>query len=206
MCNIKKISEGYFDKIARNYDENRIPEPIRCYPLLLKRLPTNINQLLDIGCGTGTMIELISQSYRNETAKYIGIDLSKEMISIAENKAIKNASFKIGDAESIELNDSSCDVVICMHSFHHYPNPKKVISEIHRVLTPKGKLYIVDNYRKGISMIIKNFIILIYLRRKYGDIKVYRPSEIESMLASVDFAEIKHEMLSKKSFLIVGEK
>lgn len=65
-----------------------------------------------------------------------GLDLSPEMIRRAKEKQIPHADFCVGDAEFLPYPDQSFDVVLCMQSFHHYPNPEGVLEEVYRVLRP----------------------------------------------------------------------
>ena len=52
-----------------------------------------------------------------------------------------------GDSQRIPFPDNSFDAVTCSHSFHHYPRQDLVAAEMHRVLRPGGRLYIVDGDR-----------------------------------------------------------
>ena len=97
--------------------------------------------MLDIGCGTGYLIDKLSKEYR---AIFIGLDLSPEMIKQANNKNIKNAEFIEGKADEIPFKDNTFDIITCSQSFHHYPDTDKAIKEVYRVLKPGG-LYILSD-------------------------------------------------------------
>jgi SAM-dependent methyltransferase len=60
------------------------------------------------------------------------------------SKNLKNISFYKASVEELPLANDYFDNIICTNSFHHYFNPKKVLSEIYRVLKPKGRIYIAD--------------------------------------------------------------
>ena len=76
------------------------------------------NKLLDVGCGTGYLINLLQ--YKDNTLFY-GLDLSEEMLKMAKSKNIRNAEFILGSADKLPFDDNSFDVVTCIQSFHHYP-------------------------------------------------------------------------------------
>ena len=58
-----------------------------------------------------------------------------------------NIEFRIGDVEQLPYEDDTFDVITCSHSFHHYPNKDKAMSEMYRVLKPDGRLMIIDGCR-----------------------------------------------------------
>ena len=55
--------------------------------------------------------------------------------------------FAVGDVEDLPYEDNSFDIITCSHSFHHYPNKEKAVSEMYRFLKPEGRLMIIDGCR-----------------------------------------------------------
>jgi ubiquinone/menaquinone biosynthesis C-methylase UbiE len=103
--------------------------------------------LIDIGCGPGRLLFLISQKFKDLKLK--GIDASKEMIEIAKSKAVEEKieeriAFCEGDVENLPLQTNSIDFAISTLSLHHWSNPRDGLSEIHRVLKPGGQLLLFD--------------------------------------------------------------
>ena len=93
------------------------------YPPILTELEKgDFEDLLDVGCGTGPMIELLASELPGR--HYTGLDLTPKMIEVADAKRIEGAHFVVGDAENLPFDDASFDAVICANSFHHYPNPQ----------------------------------------------------------------------------------
>lgn len=115
-----------FTKAAKIYDSGKSGIYEMCkydYPKVLKELKNKkFNDVLDCGCGTGPMIEILCEKYPDKL--YTGLDLTPEMIK----KAFENESF---------------DVIICTNSFHHYPNPQDFFDNAYRVLR-KGEILICD--------------------------------------------------------------
>jgi ubiquinone/menaquinone biosynthesis C-methylase UbiE len=100
--------------------------------------------LLDIGTGTGRMLEILAP--RVERA--LGIDQSREMLSIArvnlERAGLENGSVRLGDMYQLALPDASFDAVVIHQVLHYADRPAAAITEAARVLRPTGVLVIVD--------------------------------------------------------------
>ena len=145
-----ELSKDWFDKQASVYDE----KDVILYPKYGKISCQNIcdylknkeyKNLLDIGCGTGYLIDLLS---KDSKAKFTGLDLSPKMIDECNKKKIKNSKFVIGKSDELPFEDNSFDVVTCSQSFHHYPETDKPLKEALRVLKPGG-LYIISDTGVG---------------------------------------------------------
>jgi ubiquinone/menaquinone biosynthesis C-methylase UbiE len=99
------------------------------------------NTALNIGCGAGN--ESLILSYFG--AKCVGMDITSQAANAAHYliKKIKGSGFGIqGDARFIPLQSSSVDFVYSSGVLHHSPDITRSIDEIHRVLKPNGKAYI----------------------------------------------------------------
>jgi ArsR family transcriptional regulator len=102
-----------------------------------------LGRLVDIGTGTGRMIELFAP----RAAYSIGIDKSSEMLRLARVKleaAGISSSLRQGDMYALPLQDEGADCVIIHQVLHYAHSPAAAISEAARVLSPGGTLLIVD--------------------------------------------------------------
>ena len=102
-----------------------------------------IGRLVDIGTGTGRMIELLSA----QTREALGIDRSPEMLRLARAKFAENrinADLRQGDMYALPLPDASADTVLIHQVLHYAQHPPAAIAEAARVLSPLGRLLIVD--------------------------------------------------------------
>ena len=103
-----------------------------------------IGALLDIGTGTGRMLELFAP--RAESA--IGIDRSSEMLRLARVKldeaGINGASLRQGDMYALPLADRSADSIILHQVLHYAQQPGAAIAEAARVLATGGQLLVID--------------------------------------------------------------
>ena len=101
-----------------------------------------IDTLIDIGTGTGRMLELFGA--RARTA--LGIDRSSEMLRLARAKlaGAANTELRQADLYALPMADGVADVAILHHVLHYAQQPGAAIREAGRVLAPGGRLLIVD--------------------------------------------------------------
>lgn len=102
-----------------------------------------LGRLVDVGTGTGRMIELFGRS----ALQAIGIDRSSEMLRLARVKleaAGIPSSLRQGDMYALPLDDGSADTVIIHQVLHYAHSPAAAIGEAARILTSGGRLLIVD--------------------------------------------------------------
>ena len=103
-----------------------------------------IGALLDIGTGTGRMLELFAPGAESA----IGIDRSSEMLRLArvrlEEAGIGGASLRQGDMNALPLTDTSADSIILHQVLHYAQQPGSAIAEAARVLAPGGRLLVID--------------------------------------------------------------
>lgn len=103
-----------------------------------------IGQLIDIGTGTGRMLEL----FAGRAGQALGIDRSSEMLRLARAKlserGLANAELRQADLYALPLGDDAADVAIVHHVLHFAQQPGAAIAEAARVLKPGGRLLIAD--------------------------------------------------------------
>ena len=102
-----------------------------------------LGRLVDIGTGTGRMIELFGRS----ALQSVGIDRSSEMLRLARVKleaAGIPSSLRQGDMYALPMDDGSADTIIIHQVLHYAHSPAAAIDEASRVLAPGGRLLIVD--------------------------------------------------------------
>lgn len=103
-----------------------------------------LGHLLDIGTGTGRMLELFAK----EADGAIGVDRSSEMLRLARVKleaaGVSGASLRQGDMYALPLGDRSADSIILHQVLHYAQTPGSAIAEAARVLRPGGRLLVID--------------------------------------------------------------
>lgn len=105
------------------------------------------SRVLDIGCAEGNTIQWL-ESIFPEKYFFLGVDLSETRISKAKAKGVKNADFKVGNAEELPVEDSSVDYVVTSQVIEHVPDDTKMLLEIERVLRSGGEFQIDTVYKK----------------------------------------------------------
>ncbi len=135
-----------FDRWAPSYDWLF---PSVFYRAIHKRLLEYVNlperaNVLDIGCGTGRLLERLGTQFPD--LRGTGLDLSTNMLRMARltNRHHPRLIYVEGKAESLPFADGQFDAVFSTISFLHYLEPQQVVSEISRVLSPGGCFYLVD--------------------------------------------------------------
>ena len=205
---LKKDAEDYkiesrekFHKQAEKYDSGNKGKHARSlYEDVLNKLDElSFNNLLDVGCGTGNLLKLISTKYDVQVA---GVDLTPKMLNIAKIKLGDEADLKIADSEDLPFDNDKFDMVICTDSFHHYPHPDKVLVEIGRVLKPDGMLLIADPYTPAP---LRQLVNLYFKLSRSGDVKVYPESDIRKLLKEAGFISIEYEYAGTNAFIATAQ-
>ncbi|TPD57970.1 metalloregulator ArsR/SmtB family transcription factor [Emcibacter nanhaiensis] len=137
----------YFRENAANWDKIRslyVPEEDVESLLLELTADMEIKTLLDVGTGTGRMLEVFAPRIR----KGIGIDLSREMLSIArvnlEKAGVTNCQVRHGDMYDLALPDETIDLVMFHQVLHFADDPLSALKETSRLLKKGGRAIIVD--------------------------------------------------------------
>ena len=138
---------AYFRANAENWDKLRslYIDEATIEKRLLELVPGAVHDHLDLGTGTGRILELFEQ--RSERG--LGIDMSHEMLSVAranlaKSRVARKLSVRHGDICSLPMREQSFDL-ITLHQVLHYANdPQRVIQEAARVLRPGGNMLVVD--------------------------------------------------------------
>ena len=138
---------AYFSVNAVSWDQIRsLHVPDQAVEDALKELigERPFQAMLDLGTGTGRLLELFAPLYR----RGVGIDLSREMLAVAranlDRASIAHAQVRQGDLYSPPVERDAFDLVSMHQVLHYLDEPGLAIAEAAKLLRPAGRLVIVD--------------------------------------------------------------
>lgn len=157
--------------MTSNFEKHTTKNPIqrflinRYFAKLQKLFPKNINNVLDVGCGEGFLL-----NYLPPLQNYVGIDTNESSLFIAENSKsyilnsgkIQNIKFQKEDVYHLSFGNESFDLVTCLEVLEHLETYEKALSEIKRVAkkwvvlsVPHEPWFQLSNFLRG--KYLKNF-------------------------------------------------
>lgn len=112
---------------------------------LLSLVPeSDAGRLLDVGTGTGRVLELLAP----RISQGIGIDASKAMLALARSRlardGLSHCSVRLADMYRLQLPEDSFDVAVMQMVLHYAEDPPGVLAEVSRALRPGGRLIVID--------------------------------------------------------------
>lgn len=123
---------GNFDEVADTIDS--------VHRIVVERLnPSPGDRYLDVACGTGRVCELAATA----GATVVGIDLAPALIEVAKHRAEErglHVDYSVGDAERLEVEDASFDLVSSTFGLMFAPTQEAAASELARVTKPGGRI------------------------------------------------------------------
>jgi len=148
------LAAEYFAEVADHWDELRemhAPTSDVEQAMLAAVDPDKVRNLLDIGTGTGRVLEL----FADRAERGVGIDLSRQMLGVArarlDDDRLNHLSVRHGDIYDLDIADGSQDVVILHHVLHFLSDPASAIDVAARLLAPGGTLLVVDFATHGLE-------------------------------------------------------
>lgn len=205
----KAIQKEYYNRTAEKYDhwhtETASAQVVDAWNFTnLKRFikKEKVDICLDIASGTGRLSEkLLAVSH-----KVCGVDLSEEVLRIAQNK-YPQIEFKIGEAVNLPYEENYFDLVIINGSLHHFFAMEKTFAESYRVLKPGGHFVVLGepnaNYHKWhnpffylwiASRLLINALLSILSTKTVfhkeqiePDAEVFEPKKMRQALKDVEF-------------------
>ena len=131
-----------------DFIQKYIVRDVRYKTLLIEQAKLEAGQqVLDLGCGTGTLAIMAKQA--QPSAEVFGLDADPDMLKVATYKSgQRNApvKFDVGFTNQLPYPDASFDRILSSIMIHHLKTPDKIITaqEVFRVLKPGGQLHIID--------------------------------------------------------------
>lgn len=127
----RKIIGSFLERIVRDLKETRAAVATRAEPSEQKRTDDAL-KILDVGCGTGANLEMLSEFGAAE-----GVDVSPEALSFCQARGLVNV--KLGEAEQLPYEAGSFDLVTGLDVVEHLDDDRAGLREMARVLRPGGR-------------------------------------------------------------------
>ncbi|MGZ9722418.1 ArsR/SmtB family transcription factor [Rhizobium miluonense] len=147
-------AQAYFSRNAAEWDELRrlhVADEDVDKALIELIGPQPIDSFLDLGTGTGRMLQLLAGHYR----RAVGIDASRDMLAVAranlDRSNITAASVRQGDIFNLPLEQQDFDLITIHQVLHFLDQPEIAVAEAARMLRPGGRLVIIDLAPHGLE-------------------------------------------------------
>ncbi|MBN1253531.1 MAG: class I SAM-dependent methyltransferase [Bacteroidales bacterium] len=140
------MNYGYSDDnqiVNLNEKDENNRYSIQLYHHLANEVNIKDKDILEIGCGRGGGLFYVTETFSPKTA--FGIDLDKIAVDFSnKHYTNKELSFQQGDAQNLDLEDNSRDIILNVESSHRYPDMKSFLSEVSRILKQDGYFLYTD--------------------------------------------------------------
>lgn len=140
-------AQDYFAGIAPRWDEERSlhASDATVEQAILEAIgSTAYKSVLDVGTGTGRILQLLG----HDAERAVGLDSSHSMLSVAranlERAEMRGIDLRQGDVYSPPFDRNSFDLIVIHQVLHFLDDPARAVREAARLLTPGGRLLIVD--------------------------------------------------------------
>ena len=132
--------EADFDRLALLDDEGWTANN-QYHSSLLRYVPENCENALEIGCGTGAFARALARRCQ----QVVALDLSPEMIRVARSRSsqFENLEFQLADAMTWSFPQSHFDLVCSIATLHHLEQ-RELLLKIKQTLRPGGVLLVLD--------------------------------------------------------------
>jgi ubiquinone/menaquinone biosynthesis C-methylase UbiE len=199
---VEDAARATFTARAEQYvDSATHADPDRLARIVEAARPQPSWRVLDIGTGTGHT----AFAFAPAVSWVVAVDLTEEMLKVAErvrkNRGYGNVEMQVADVHHLPFPDGAFDMVTCRRAAHHFSDIKGALSEMHRVLRPRGRLVIDDRASPEddeVDAILHRLDVL----HDASHVRQYRASEWRRMVKdagfSVDTVEeyVQHHPLS----------
>jgi ubiquinone/menaquinone biosynthesis C-methylase UbiE/DNA-binding transcriptional ArsR family regulator len=155
-ANQQALAAEYFAKVADSWDLLRslhVSEDAVEGAILGAVGKRVFDLMIDLGTGTGRMLELLAGHYR----RGIGLDASREMIAVARAKlsasAVNHAQVRLGDISDLDGSVGRADLIVIHQVLHYFDDPGRVLLQARRALKAGGEMLIVDFAPHGLEFL-----------------------------------------------------
>ncbi|MBO7246383.1 MAG: class I SAM-dependent methyltransferase [Clostridia bacterium] len=190
----EKLAHRYNDQWVQKYSLRPTRRDVK--KIVLPLLEKNNNmKILDIGCGTGQLAKEISDEY--PFVDYLGIDVTKNMISLAkksnDGKKVRFINTSVDDF----ICDERFDIIICTHAFPYFPNKEKAMSKMYKLCKEGGKVIIVSSSTNNLKDLLANLIV----KTKTGRAKYLSVKQMKHLLSCAGFTVKSVDVIRERTYM-----
>lgn len=153
-------ASAYFGAMVESYDSlirRAVPNYEEITSCLVAYLPQNVEQVLELGCGTGNLSLALAERFPQ--AGFTFVDASPEMVELTRSRLhaagpgiAERGRFLVSRFEELQLPEHSFDLVTSSFSLHHVRDKAALFSTILRMLRPGGTLRFADQLLGGSAL------------------------------------------------------
>jgi demethylmenaquinone methyltransferase/2-methoxy-6-polyprenyl-1,4-benzoquinol methylase/ArsR family transcriptional regulator len=181
---------AYFAAHARDWDRIRslhVPEE-RVEAAIREVIgQTTVHALLDLGTGTGRMLELLAPLAQ----RAVGVDQSHAMLAIArdrlERARLRNVQLRQGDIYALPVEPNGYDLVVIHQVLHYLDDPSRAVRQASRAVRPGGRLLIIDFAPHEQEILRQN-----HAHRRLG----FEAEEIAGFMREANLEPLAHHVLA----------
>ena len=178
----KKLLEEYA-AMAATYDQRwskYLSKSLRMTLDVISNLPAG--RVLDVGCGTGRLLEMLSK--RPDNPQLFGVDRVPAMLDVARQRIGQRATLLEGEAAKLPFDNCDFQLVVSTNALHYFPDADAALREIRRVISPSGNLIITDWCRDYFWMKLLNYTLP---WTRHAHVHTFSTGELERSLAQAGF-------------------
>jgi len=171
------------------------PITLKAVKKLMKTHPKESYTILDIGCGDGQMLRMLSQHINKQSVKnkLVGIDLRDDVLGLAQEASKEYDDIRFERADILKLDSSfECDIILCTLTMHHFTDQQ--IQKVLQHCSNLAKIGVVINdlHRSKIAYMLFKLFSIFFIRTQIAKndglisiSKGFRRDELQNWAASL---------------------
>lgn len=190
----------FWDKLARRYARSRIADQAgyeRTLAATRRHLKPG-DSVLEFGCGTGTTAVALAPS----VSRFVGSDISGEMITIAREKAaaqgLSNVMFEQAAMTDAPWGDASFDAVLGFNVLHLIPDRAPVLATVRRVLKPGGLFITKTPCLAELNVMFRPLVAVMQWTGQAPSVVFFNTAQLEREIEAAGFTIIERERHASK--------
>lgn len=222
----KKAVNQIFDGIANDYDKMNNLISLGMHDHWRKKANSKLDliegaKVLDVCCGTGDWSLSLAKMV-GETGKVTGLDFSREMLKVAQQKiqaqSIENITLIEGDAQQLPFPDDRFDACVIGFGLRNVPDASLTLAEMRRVIKPGGKVIVLETsqpqqpvIRFGWKFYLEKIIPLMgslinqtdaYDYLQSSTQKFLNPNDLDQLFLQQGYKQVQHQSLALGAAMI----